>query len=81
MSRLAGPTVEVLYSCCGCGLKNRSVELRERITDERLTDWIRLAQGVVTADHAVLRPECTHDAFDLMVHAQPGAHIGRAVRQ
>lgn len=83
MSGLSGPTVEVLYSCYGCATRSRPVRMRERIDSERLTDWIRLAQGVIAADHAVSSPSCQCEAFDLMVHAPPGGRglIGKAVRQ
>jgi len=74
------PTVEVLYTCPGCGVRKRAVRVPERGEADVVTDWIeRTVMSYVGLDHMATSPMCRHPQCDLLL---PYAdRIGQAVRQ
>jgi hypothetical protein len=74
------PTITVLYSCKGCGVKDRPVALEGRESDEDVVEWMKKVQSVVGAEHGALH--CPSPTFDLKVPMPADADwIGQATKQ
>lgn len=60
-------TIKVMYTCKGCGVKERSVIVVERQENESLKDWLdRIAQEVGT-DHSLHSLRCENSTIDLAI--------------
>lgn len=52
------PTIEILYTCDSCGIKNQKVVVIARTT-QNVVEWVqRVAAYAISADHAGRSPHC-----------------------
>jgi len=75
-----GPTIAIEYSCEGCGLTHRPVEVRERGAAEDLQDWLEVVKSRIGLDHAQASAACTSAEVSLRFHVT-NARIGTVTRQ
>lgn len=50
--------ITVLFSCDGCGLADKKVEIRFRRPDEDIAHWMNHVAGAVSRCHSAARPRC-----------------------
>lgn len=50
--------ITVLFSCDGCGLVDKKVEIRFRRPDEEILHWMNHVRGAVARCHSAARPKC-----------------------
>jgi hypothetical protein len=76
-----GLTIEVMYSCHGCGLRDAAVTVPER-GDEDVVKWLDRVRAFIGADHASRSPHCRSGACDLKIPVPAGTEkVGKVVRQ
>ena len=51
-------TIEVLYTCDKCRLKDRPVLVNERCDDQTMEDWMYHVQVRISEDHDNASPGC-----------------------
>lgn len=75
------PTIQVKYSCKGCGRRNAVVTVVAR-GEEDVVAWLRgKVDAAVSADHGRMSPLCGSKTFDLMVpYGDEGSPVGAPVR-
>lgn len=57
--RRKGLTIEVMYTCDGCGLKDRKVNVSARKPSEDVMEWLcGVMRTELTADHNNMSPKC-----------------------
>lgn len=57
----------VLFSCKGCGLKDKKVVVQARKANEGLSDWMTYVQQTVGRDHQIHSPRCRSGVCDLKI--------------
>lgn len=72
----AATTIEIQYSCHGCGLDKVGVNVRARGPAEDLMAWLDALRIEVTRDHRTRRPFCAADACDLRIPLAGRDRIG-----
>jgi hypothetical protein len=83
----AGVTIEVMYSCRLCEIRERAVHVRERMENENVLAWVDAARQSVSEDHLRISPTCSSRQFDLAVplrgdpQRDPTVRVGQARRQ
>lgn len=74
-------TVPVFYSCHGCQIVEREVQVAARKPLQDVVNWVNAVRDSVAADHAVTSPKCDPVAFDLKIPlASKNSRIGEATR-
>ena len=75
------PTLEVLYTCHKCGIKDRIVNVSERGSED-LPEWIRYVQELLSRDHDEISPHCKITVFANCKIPLPhgGGAVGKADR-
>lgn len=78
-----GPTVQVMYTCHRCRMKDREVPVPERKPDEDVVAWVKFAASYVDLDHRRASPGCSSQHVDLKIPlpSAQGSYIGQAARQ
>ncbi len=56
------PTLQVLYTCNKCGIKDRAVTVTERESED-LHAWMIYVQELLSRDHDEMSPHCKIIAF------------------
>lgn len=80
-------TVDVLYTCHGCGLTDRVVSVPERQPDDCVVQWVEASAILIGADHERVSPNCSCRHVDLKIplranpEKDPTVRIGEARRQ
>jgi hypothetical protein len=77
------PTLNVLYSCHRCGIKDRHVPVRERRDGEDVVHWVKDVVGTaLSRDHDAASPHCRiTELSDVKIPmAQGSEQIGKAER-
>lgn len=59
--------ITVLYSCHGCGLRDRGVVVMAREPGESLEAWMSLCRAQVASDHWTSMPHCHSRVCDLKI--------------
>jgi len=77
---IEGPSITVEYSCAGCDIALRPIEVRERAAGEDLSDWLDLVKHRIGLDHAETSPACTSAEMHFRFHVRTG-RVGEATRQ
>lgn len=72
-------TITVEYSCAGCGLKDRHVQVRARADDEDVVAWTREMGATIGRDHAIVSPACSSQVCS-EVKVPIGDRTGHAAR-
>jgi hypothetical protein len=62
-----GPEVTLMYTCRGCGARDREVQVRERSNDEDVQQWMRTMIERVSADHATFSRGCSVSTCDIRI--------------
>ncbi len=76
------PTIDVQYTCHGCGLRDRVVAgVTERTLGEDLMQWLGYVRTQVSLDHATTSPSCRSGKCDLKLPINHAGRVGEAVRQ
>lgn len=72
-------TIEVLYSCAGCGLQRVSAAVPARTT-ENVVDWLeKVAARVLSADHQRRSPLCRSTVMsEVMIPISGADRVGGA---
>lgn len=76
-----------MYTCHGCGLTDRVVEVPERGPDDCVVQWVEQSAMFVGADHERVSPNCPCRQVDLKIplranpNDDPTVRIGEARRQ
>lgn len=75
------PTLQVLYTCSKCGIKDRAVTVSERDSDD-LHAWMIYVEEQLSRDHDEMSPHCRIVAFTNCRIPVPhgGGPIGKADR-
>lgn len=73
--------LQVLYTCHGCGIKDRKVTVRHRMSGEDILRWMKDVQTRVGSDHALQSPNCHKGVADLKIPVSDTNHIGYAESQ
>lgn len=77
-----GPTVDVIYACDKCGIKDKVVQVFERGETEDLAVWMKSVQVALSRDHDITSPHChiTELTYAKIPMAHGSARIGQADR-
>ena len=73
-------TIDVKYSCKGCGVKERDVAVRVREPSENVVQWVERASKRVSLDHGQHSPNCPAEVFDLKVPIDGRPEVGGPVK-
>lgn len=58
-------TITVLYTCAGCGLHDRPVEVPARREDEDVVHWTKETLGwAIKRDHELVSPRCSSTVLE-----------------
>lgn len=73
-------TIDVLYTCKGCGLDKVKVAVAERGAEDVVV-WMDSTMRTLAVDHRRRSPQCVADRLDLMVPTTGrGDRIGGPVK-
>lgn len=74
-------TVPVFYTCHGCQIVEREVQVAARKPLQDVVVWVNAVRHAVSADHRVTSPSCEPVEFDLKIPlASKNSRIGEATR-
>ncbi len=69
-------TIPVLYSCKGCGLVKRPVQVAARLSDQDVLDWMdRELRVALSRDHARVSPDCESPTIEEIMIPMTGCDV------
>jgi hypothetical protein len=78
-------TIKVRYTCHGCGLVDRVLELEARGDVEPLKSWLDKLSAAIARSHTQASPGCTSHVCDIKIpltgtdrRPRAAGHVGRA---
>jgi hypothetical protein len=75
----------VLYSCEGCGIVDRPVDVVERNSDQNVVEWLHnVCVDTISKDHKAISPKCMADTIKTIkipVAKESNNYLGKAQRQ
>lgn len=72
--------ITCLYSCEGCGAKNRPVLVRERRPGENMASWMQALRDALSTHHSVHSLGCTSREMQEVKIPYHGGNVGEPVK-